>query len=223
MRNPIDSNSKVKFSFILWWVTVNFFGLPTLLFLNHFGDYVLGGFAMISDGILGPEAWAFIIIILAIGGAVIGAWLGILQSIPLISQIVRSGKWIRASSLGIAVGTPLSFLGHLWFLDSPIVVRNNVIYSVYFSDFYAYIIYSVLLGISIGVSQWLVLRQQVHAGGWWIFVIPICFSLAIVFTHFCISNLQVPDLIAYASPFISLIGVGCITGILLRWLLQHPK
>src|SRR5688572_8641057 len=110
MRDPIHSNSRVKFSFILWWVIANFFGVPILLFLSHLSDYVFGGVAFISDGILDSRGWAFIIITLAIGGAVSGVWLGILQSIPLISQIVRRGKWIGASSLGVAVGTPLSFL-----------------------------------------------------------------------------------------------------------------
>ena len=120
--------------------------------------------------------------------------------------MVQSGRWIRASSLGVAIGAPLGCFVYGLYLVS----------GIYFSFGDAYLIFGILLGLTIGVSQWFVLQQQVDGAGWWIIVVPGCFILGIF--YFFLSN---------ASPVVNAItvlaGVGCFTGILLSLLLQFPK
>lgn len=224
MGNTTPPGPNVNLSFLLGWVLANVVGLPALLLPYPIGFYVLGSLSIIGDGMpIGLMGYVFIFSILALSGAVIGAWLGLFQSLPLKAQLLRRGKWIGASSLGAAIGAALGELVYIWFLESPIVNRSDAIYGIYFSAVYAYLIFGVLLGLTIGGAQWSVLRQQVHRAGWWIIALPACFALGVLFTNFYISNTQILDWFAMLSPLIALVSVGSITGILLRWLLQSPK
>ena len=146
-----------------------------------------------------------------------------MQCLPLKAQMVKNGRWIGASSLGVAIGAPISWLAYLWFLESPLADRANSIYDLYFSFGYAHLIFGVLLGLTIGVAQWLVLRQQVHWAGWWMIVLPACFALDVWFTNFYLSKTQVPRYLEVFGPLTALVGIACITGILLKWLFQFPK
>jgi hypothetical protein len=160
---------------------------------------------------------------LALSGAVLGAWLGSLQWLPLKARIAQGRKWIGASSFAVAIGAPISWLVYMGFLESPIANRTESIYSLYFSFGYAHLIFGVLLGLTIGVAQWSILRQQVHRAGWWMFVLPVCLALDVLFTDFYLSNKQDLSFFAAFSPLMALVGIGCTTGILLRWLFQFPK
>ena len=210
--NPHDN-----WSFLLGWVLANIVGLPVLLLPYGIGFFLLASFAIVGDGMpIGLMGHAVILTNLALSGAVIGAWLGLMQWLPLKVRIVQSRKWIGASSLGVAVGAPLSWLVHRWFLESPIVNRPEGIYGVYFSFGYAYLIFGILLGLTIGIAQWSVLRQQVHGAGWWMVILPACFTLGVLFVNFYLSSTQMLSLFALVSPLIALVGVGCITGLFLR-------
>jgi hypothetical protein len=220
--NPLSAN--VNLSFLLGWVVANIVGLPALLLPYPIGFYLLGSLSIIGDGMpIEPMGYVFIFTTLAFSGALLGAWLGWMQSLPLKTQIVQRRKWIGASSLGMAIGAPIGELTYIAFLESPIVNGPDVIYSIYFSDVYAYLIFGVVLGLTIGIAQWSVLRQQGHGAGWWMIVLPVCFALGVWFTNFYLSNTQELSLFAAFSPLTALVGIGCITGILLRWLLQLPE
>jgi|SRR5688572_6538845 len=224
MGNTNDLNPSANRSFLEGWVFANIVGLPVLLLPYGIGFAVSMSLAIMSDGTAVGLSWdIFIFMVLALSGAVLGAWLGWMQSLSLKAQIV-SGKWIRASSFGVAIGTPIGWLAYGLFLDSPMVQPpdGNYIYgSVYFSVGYAYLIFGVVLGLTIGVAQWSVLRQQVHGAGWWMIGLPVCFTLGVAFANFYLS--EVLGFWAVFSALTALVGVGCITGILLRWLFQFPK
>ena len=224
MENADSPAAKLNLSFLFGWVLANLVGLPALSLPFNIGYYLLGSLYITGDGMpIGLTGHAFILIILALSGALLGVWLGVMQWLPLKARMVQSRKWIGASSLGVAIGAPISWLVYLWFLDGPIVDRAGSIYDQYFSFGYAHLIFGVLLGLTIGVAQWSVLRQQVHGAGWWMIVLPVCFTLDVLFTKFYLSNTQVLRFMAMFGPLTALVGVGCITGILLRWLFQFPK
>ena len=247
MNGNFESSSpNVNRSFLLWWVLANIVGLPALLLPYGIGFSLILGLAILSDGATVGSIWyVFIFIILALSGAMIGAWFGFMQWLPLRARILQSRKWIGASSFGVAIGSPLSWLVYRWIFESPIANRPD---GFYFSFGYAYVTFGVLLGLAIGVSQWSVLRQQVYGAGWWIIVLPICFALGISFANFYllsgafalpihrltqrliveipgleISNMQILGFFAVISAITALVGVGLITGILLRRLLRFPK
>jgi hypothetical protein len=178
-----------------------------------------------GDGMpIGPGGYVFIFIILALSGALLGAWLGLMQWLPLKARIMQSWKWIGASSLGVAIGAPISWLVYLGYLESPIANRFNSIYPLNFWFGDAHLIFGILLGLTIGVAQWSVLRQQVHEAGWWMIALPVCLALNVLFTKFYLkSNTEVFWFFATFGPLTALVVVGCITGILLRWLFQFPK
>ena len=122
MGNTNHLNSSTNRSFLLGWVFVNMIGLPVLLLPYVIGFVVGGSIAFMSDGQPFGLIWdLYLFGPLALSGALIGAWLGWMQSLPLKAQIAKSGKWIDASALGVAIGAPIGWLAYGWFLDSPIV------------------------------------------------------------------------------------------------------
>jgi hypothetical protein len=200
-------NSTVNYSFLFWWVVANLVALPSLLLPYAIGFFLLGSLVFMGDGMpIGPFGYTVIFIVLVLSGALIGAWLGFMQWLPMKARIERGAKWIRASALGVAIGAPLSWLAYLWILQS----------GIYFSSGDAYFPFGVLLGLSVGVSQWSVLRQEGDGAGWWILVLPVAFTLGIIYS-------LLADTHPLFTAFTALVGVGCFTGILLSLILQFPK
>jgi hypothetical protein len=121
--------------------------------------------AILSDGGSTPAAWyMFQFIVLACSGAVMGAYLGHMQSFPVKTRIPDVGKWISATSVGVAIGAPVSWLAYTGMLDNPLFTRpNSPFFYIYLWSHY--LIFQVLLGLAIGVAQWFVLKPQVPGLG----------------------------------------------------------
>jgi hypothetical protein len=75
----------------------------------------------------------------------IGAWLGLLQSLPLKAQIMESRKWIGASSLGVAIGAP--YILFMWGTPEDMVIGVTMTMG--------------LFGLSAGMAFWLLWRYWV--------------------------------------------------------------
>jgi len=112
---------------------------------------------------------------LVLWGVLSGAWFGFFQWLVLRKYISQAGTWIAASCIGLAVGAPLSWLAYAvsyrqWVSDPsgflPFWLRD--------------ITFGVLFGLSIGVAQWIVLRQRAPYTKLWIIALPILFTLGIV-------------------------------------------
>lgn len=86
----------------------------------------------------------------AVFGTAIGVGLGTAQSIILRSRIAGSGVWAPVSFVAGLVGGALSGL-----------LTSMVGWSAGLA------VFGALLGISIGIAQWLVLRRSVPNAGWW--------------------------------------------------------
>jgi hypothetical protein len=124
-----------------------------------------------------------------------GVGVGVMQGFALYRRIPKSWRWILATAAGWMAGLVIII---------PIVPAGMGLLS------------GLVTGATMGTAQWLLLRREVHWGGWWIIVSALAWSLAL--------SLAPPsglDLL----PRIVLSGVvpGVMTGLTLELLLQHPK
>ena len=118
---------------------------------------------------------------------VIGIGIGVLQYFILQHKIHQAWRWIIATILGWFVGATLIFL---------FVVDGM--------DFTA----GLFTGVSLGVSQWFVLKREVQWSFWWILISIVGWTTGIGLL-----------------PGIFLTGIlaGAITGIAMELLLRFPK
>lgn len=118
---------------------------------------------------------------------VIGLAMGILQWLILQRRLQNAWWWILATTLGWMVGSIIIIL----------LLPEGM-------DFTA----GLILGLTMGSAQWLVLRQEIHWSGWWIVI----------------------NIIAWTSGFALLPGIilsgviaGLITATALELLFRYPK
>ena len=121
------------------------------------------------------------------GLAASGIAIGVLQWVVLQQHISRGRQWILASIVGWTTGWTLALIA------VP-------------SDFR--LLAGIVLGVSVGAAQWLVLRREVRLAGWW----PIVSALAWA------TGMGV-------MPGVLMSGIlpGSMTGIALELLLRYPK
>jgi hypothetical protein len=84
-------------------------------------------------------------------GLIIGAAIGIAQGLVVRRRIAPMGWWVLVSALGFGVG---KFLGEAAAGGMPAVVGS--------------LLTGAIIGLSVGVAQWLVLRGKVTGAGWWL-------------------------------------------------------
>jgi hypothetical protein len=200
--------------FLLGWVLANIVGLPGMLVSSYICLVVLMYLSILTDGSLGTMGH---VIVSAFIGAGLGAWLGLMQSLSLRAQRIQIWKWVTISSLGAAIGVSFGFMLTwviLWILED----------FDYFLRVYSFnslmMLPQAAVGLAVGVAQWSVLRQRVHRAGWWVIALPVCFALAAVFIENSFWITRESFLFVFSM---SVVGVGCFTGILLGWLFRFPK
>lgn len=118
---------------------------------------------------------------------VIGIGIGVLQFFVLQYKIQHAWRWIVATVVGWTLGAGLIFL----------FVQDGY-------DFLA----GLIIGLTLGTAQWLILRQEVQWSAWWIMISIVGWTTGIGLL-----------------PGIFLTGIlaGAITGIAIELLLRFPK
>ena len=246
MENIAAFKPNINRSFLLGWVLANIVALPALLVPYSLGMFLAMAVAIGADGALvGAVVYIIGFVILLLFGALIGGWFGWLQWLVLRKYISQAGRWVAASSIGLAIGTPLSWLAYAMLLYSPIVARRD---GVYFSFWYQYITFGVLLGLSIGVAQWFILKRQVPHAKLWIFALPVLFTLGMAVANlgtvsrtYVLSIHRLIQIITNQSPEVglsdmqlflffgivpkltALVTTSVLSGVFLNWLLQSSK
>jgi hypothetical protein len=119
--------------------------------------------------------------------AMIGIAMGILQWFILQHHIRKAWQWIFATALGWLLGSILLFS----------VVPTDL-------DFVA----GVVMGLTTGTAQWVILRREFFWSGWWIVINVVAWTTGMALL-----------------PGLLLTGViaGVITGVAIGLLLQNPK
>jgi len=117
----------------------------------------------------------------------IGIGLAVLQWLVLQHRIRKSWRWMIATALG-------------WLLGSTLIMA----FLPEGMDFLA----GVIIGVTTGTAQWLVLRSELYWAGWWIVISVIAWTTGMALL-----------------PGVMLTGVmaGAITGLALILLIRFPK
>jgi len=115
-----------------------------------------------------------------------GVSIGIFQWLVLQGRVSRPWRWIPSTSLGWIAG----YLIALYMIPEAFMLEGMVI------------------GLTTGVAQWLLLRRELHWAGWWI-----VFSVIGWITGFTL----------FPGIFSTGIMAGALTGICLEVLLRNPK
>ena len=158
------------------------------------GTIQVGGHTRITEDYLSSYILLFVLGLLA----------GFLQYLLLRRYLPRMGWWIVATTLGLLLGL---VGGGLLF---------HTLYSILDSLWFG-ILNTVLIGGSMGLVQWLVLRQRVHHAAWWILANVLGWGV-VGWGAATLSNQMV-------IPAVSLLLVPGITTSIALWLLldQLPR
>jgi hypothetical protein len=122
-----------------------------------------------------------------IGPAIAGFVIGILQWLVLQRRIRDVWKWSLATGIGWATGLAIV----LYTIPPELSVLSGVI-----------------LGTSLGVAQWFILRKYLYGTGWWIAISIIGWTTGLTL----LPGVLTTGIIA-----------GALTGIALELLLRNPK
>jgi hypothetical protein len=116
-----------------------------------------------------------------------GFLVGIFQWLVLQGRIRNPWRWIVATTAGWTAGYLITFFG----IPAQFEFANGVV-----------------IGLTTGLAQWLVLRREVHWAGWWIIFSIIGWTTGLTLL-----------------PGATLSGTmaGILTGLALEILLRHPK
>lgn len=118
---------------------------------------------------------------------VIGFGLGVLQWFVLQHRIRKAWRWILVTAAGWSAGAALTFF----------FVPDGMDFLV-----------GIVVGLAIGVAQWMILRREVHWSAWWIVISIVGWTTGMAL---------LPGLILTG------VMVGAVTGIALELLLRYPK
>jgi uncharacterized membrane protein YccC len=118
---------------------------------------------------------------------IIGIGLGVMQSLALQHRIPRAWRWLIATAAGWTIGALLIPL---------------------FSGEGQEFIVGMILGLTTGICQWVILRKEVNLAGWWIVMMVVGWTSGLALL-----------------PGILLTGViaGGVTGFALELLLRTPR
>jgi len=116
-----------------------------------------------------------------------GVLIGIFQWLVLQGRIANSWRWIAATSVGWIVG----YLITLFLLPNEFEFLQGMV-----------------IGLTTGFAQWMILRQELHWAGWWIIFSVIGWTTGLTLL-----------------PGVLLTGTmaAALTGIALEILLRNPK
>ena len=117
----------------------------------------------------------------------VGLAIGILQWFLLQRRFKQAWQWILATTVGYTLGSAIS----------NFAIPQGM-------DFLT----GLLIGLTTGSAQWLILRREVHWAGWWIAINVIAWTTGLAF---------LPGLISTGAM------VGLITATALALLLNVPK
>ena len=145
---------KPQWSFYLSWIILTAFSVPVAYFLsivilkiitNNVGDYVIvNGVRHITEDYLAMYALVPSMSLLA----------GAMQYGLLRQYLPRMGWWVFVTVAGWFLGALLIALpGWLGWTEAPL---NNLDLIL------------LIMGLAIGITQWLLLRRRLALAGWWI-------------------------------------------------------
>lgn len=190
----LRSRAKIGERFWLQWLLVNAVARTVAVFTN----------VSLVRAALEPAPISYMI-----SAAISGVLIGLVQWLVLRRVLRQAGWWVVASAAGFAVST---------FINYGLAGAGR---DTLMSDWITYwIIQGAVGGTSVGIMQWLVLRQQMDRAAWWILASTIgSIVLDVIFRGgLFIYPTMASILVAATSGAL----YGGITGVPLAWILRHP-
>lgn len=151
----ITNQRKPSWFFYPAWVVLNTLCIPMAGTISWIivsqVEKVVGGTIQVGGQTVITEDYLTTYILLIVLGVLAGS----LQFLLLRNYLPRLGWWIPMTSIGLLLGL----------VASRLLFRTlfNTLDSTWFE-----ILMTVLVGGSVGLIQWLMLRQRVRHAGWWI-------------------------------------------------------
>lgn len=184
---------QIGFAFWLQWILVTLFGFLLSLLVIEIGESPHLG---IREGVIG------------------GAIIGLTQFLVLRGHIRQAWWWIVASIIcwGLLGFSSLSPLG--WVVPRTTLFSARIFYGALFG---------ALIGIGLGVPQWLVLRPRIPKAWRWILMSSLCWAISLAFGWTVggvlrlLSQLFLGDVVGLTLAWLA---VGILQGIALVRLLQ---
>ena len=139
----------------------------------------------------------------AIFGILIGGGLGAGQQIVLKSKTGLGGKWALVSAAATAVVWAIAFPALLAVGETASSPTGATI--------------AILFGLTLGISQWIVLRNSVARAGRWVLIVTASLTLALI-AAFALDGEGRELLAMGVAGLLS----GALTGLGMAWLLRDP-
>ena len=186
--------AQVGWGFWLLWVLASTGGWLFGFFVGWFGGYAV-------EGILPNYGSAAVV-------AALGAGVGIWQWFVLRRRVSRSGWWVLASILGLAVAAVVG---------TAVALARG--YSAIPENF------AVVAGVGgamAGLMQWFVLRRQVSRAGWWVLASTVGWAVSGTVSGL-VDQLEFMGFLALPVGVAGCgVVLGAVTGLALVWLLRQP-
>jgi drug/metabolite transporter superfamily protein YnfA len=201
----MNANQKdVGWGFWLWWVLASVMGYGVGAILG----FVIPIFANINH----PAAFGILF------GVVFGAVGGLAQWLVLRRQIPEVGLWAPASALGFVIAAGIVAI--VASMDQQVASNSNIFF-----------LFAAVYGVTGGFLQWLILRRQGVAVGWWLAANLLGSLLGIALGNPASAAFQTGErypggiflMILFGFGAALGVGLGVTTGGALVWLLRHPK
>jgi hypothetical protein len=192
--------------FVLWlkWVLASTASLVTV---SAFGGFLASSY-IVKNG-LGPSQIGGVFIV---NGIVVGAVVGLIQSLVLRTYIARAIWWIPASALGgIAANQAAGMIS-----NDPNADTASAAFLLYL------ITLSVISGIVVGLPQWLVLRPFIAKAIWWIPARALGYACSISISAIMgVGRIESRESVKIVvSSLLSISIAAAITGTALVWLIR---
>ena len=136
-------------------------------------------------------------------GLVIGAAMGTAQWLVLRRRMAPVRWWVVASIVGFGVGRLLG--------DAA---AQGVSASL------GYALSGAILGVSVGLAQWLILRRHAAQAGWWVPACGLAWAVGWSIIGLVEEAAGLPTLTVYVVTSVGAAVVATITGTVLIWLLR---
>ncbi len=133
-----------------------------------------------------------------------GVGVGIMQWVILRQIVKKAGWWVLASFAGSAVFGVLFAVGNLALSGAGDWAK-----------------FGALMGVCVGIAQWLVLRQMVGSAGWWVLVSVALDTAGLAVLGAGLTGLRNIVLAVMFTVVMAAVFAG-VTGGVLVWLLRRP-
>ena len=200
----IANHQKPGWSFYLGWVVLNFLAVVAAWFITwaliSLITQMVGGTIQVAGQSRITEDFLFMVVLFP----VIGLVAGLLQYLLLRRYLPRLTGWI-----------PATFLG--WLM--PFVTGYFIVTVLGFNnDTFSLMLGLLLIGASVAVPQWWLLRQRVRHAFWWILAGGFAWGLVGLLN--LVTSEPLPVLLAIGM--LPAIATGMAFWLLLDWYPQQP-